>query len=183
MGGDRVMDRLPAQMLLGTLLGASGVIAQAAEPALTARWLASCDAAEQHEFFAIRVYADGSVRYLGGPEAKESGEQTAQIKPYEARYLITRGSDFIRAPAAGRRPKTASDTCMEFQVRVDGEMRVRRESIDTRASKVFANDLARKVPMLRWVCPAPVNSQQPQMSLAAFCRKWPDGVPLASGER
>jgi hypothetical protein len=124
------------------------------------------------------------VRYLGGPEARERGEHTAQIKPHDARYLATRGADFIRAPAPGRRSKSsAADTCMEFQVRVDGMTRARRESIDTRASKVFANDLARKVPLLRWVCPAPVNAREPQLSLTAFCRKWPDGVPLASGER
>jgi hypothetical protein len=178
------MDRLSARLLFAAFIAAFGVVAQAAEPELTARWLASCDGPEEHEYFAIRIYADGSVRYLGGPEAKERGEQAAQIKPHDARYLVTRGSDFIRAPAAGRRSKgSAPDTCMEFQVWVDGKMRVRRESIDSRARKVFANDLARKVPMLRWVCPAPVSSQQPQLSLTAFCRKWPDGAPLAGGER
>lgn len=178
------MDRLPARLLFAAFLTAFGVVAQAAEPQLTARWLASCDGPEEHEFFAIRIYADGSVRYVGGPEAKQSGAQAAQIKPHEARYLITRGSDFIRAPAPGRRSKSsAPETCMEFQVRVDGATRLRRESIDTRASKVFANDLARKLPLLGWVCPAPVNAQDPRLSLTAFCRKWPDGVPLAGGER
>ena len=178
------MDRLSARLLFAAFITAFGVVAQAAEPELTARWLASCDGPEEHEYFAIRIYADGSVRYLGGPEAKQSGEQAALIKPHDARYLVTRGSDFIRAPAAGRRSKgSAPGTCMEFQVWVDGKTRVRRETIDSRASKVFANDLARKLPLLRWVCPAPVNAQDPQLSLTAFCRKWPDGVPLAGGER
>jgi hypothetical protein len=172
------MDRF----LLGALLVACSGIAQAAEPELTARWLASCD--EEHEYFAIRVFSDGSVQYTGGREAKEIGEKTTQIKPHDARYLGTRAADFIRAPAAGRRPKSAgAETCMEFQTRVNGQMQVRRESIETRASRVFANDVARKVPMLGWVCPARVNPQDPQLSLAAFCKKWPDGVPRPGGER
>jgi hypothetical protein len=178
------MDRLPARLLLGTLLATCTVVAQAAEPELTARWLASCDSADEHEYFAIRVFSDGSVQYTGGREAKEIGEKTAQIKAHDARYLAIRAADFIRAPAAGRRPKSAgSEACMEFQTRVDGQTRVRRESIETRASRVFANDVARKVPMLSWVCPARANPADPQMSLVAFCKKWPDGVARAGGER
>ena len=171
-------------ILVGTLLWACSFTAQAAEPELTARWLASCEASEEHEYFAIRIFPDGSVQYSGGREAKEEGAKTAQIKAHDARYLATRAADFIRAPAAGRRPmRGVAETCMEFQTRVDGEARVRRESIETRASKVFANDVARKVPMLSWVCPARIDPQNPQHSLIAFCRKWPDGVPHARGER
>lgn len=173
------------RVLAGVLVLAGGAAAQAAEPELTARWLASCEPTDEHEYFAIRVFSDGAVQYTGGREAKETGEKTTHIAAHDARYLATRAADFIRAPAAGRRPMkgTAPEACMEFQTRVDGQTRIRRESIETRASKVFANDVARKVPMLSWVCPPRVNPDDPQLSLAAFCRKWPAGVPHARGER
>jgi hypothetical protein len=176
-----VAGRLNLALLFSALLFAASA-AQAAEPDLTARWLASCDPAEEHEYFAIRIFPDGHVQYLGGSEAKESGEKTLQIKVYDARYLVTRAADFMRAPPAGRTSSRPA-ACMEFQTRVDGQMRVRRESIETRASRVFANDIARKVPMLIWVCPARENPEDPKLSLVAFCKKWPDGTPLARGER
>ena len=164
--------------LVAWVLFVASVAARAAEAELTARWLTACEGTEAREYFAIRIFADGHVQYTGGEEAKEAGEKTTQIKAYDARYLGRRAADFIRAPASGRISITSTrpPVCMEFQTRVDGQMRVRRESIETRACKVFANDLARKLPLLSWVCPA-------RATLTALCGQWPQGVPHARGER
>jgi hypothetical protein len=188
------MDILrPSRALLLLLCLASVGVAHSADssaestaPELTARWLTSCEAGEQGEYLVIKVFSDGSVQYVGGTQAKEQGERTVRIKPQDAHYLGRRGADFIRAPSAGRRT-SRPETCMEFAARVDGKVRTRRESIETRASKVFANDIARKLPLLQWACPAraaaSVNPADPQLSLAAFCAKWPDSSPRAGGER
>jgi hypothetical protein len=180
------MERMLSRILLGAALSI-GVVAHAADssapegaPDLTARWLASCDADEPHEFFSVRVFAGGDIRYVGGNHAREVGARATQIKPHEARYLVSRAVDFIRAPPPRLRSRPRSGppvACMEFATQADGRLQVRREPIDTRASKVFSNDIVRKTPLLQWVCPDRPAVGESGLSLAPFCRQWPRGAP------
>jgi hypothetical protein len=179
------MERMLSRVLLGAALSI-GVAAHAAdsapeaEPGLTARWLASCDADEPHEYFSVRVFASGDIRYVGGNQAREVGARATQIEPHEARYLVSRAVDFIRAPAppARSRPRGGPPVaCMEFAARADGRLQIRREPIDTRASKVFSNDIARKTPLVQWVCPHRPDPGAADLSLAPFCAQWPRGAP------
>jgi hypothetical protein len=130
----------------------------------------------------VKVFASGDIRYVGGDQAREVGARATQIRPHEARYLVSRAVDFIRAPSppARSRPRGGPPVaCMEFATRVDGLLQVRREPIDTRASKVFSNDIARRTPLLQWACPDRPSPGERGLSLAPFCNQWPRGVPRA----
>ena len=44
-----------------------------ADPVLTVKWLPPCQSEGAESYFSVDVFADGTVRYVGGPQAREVG--------------------------------------------------------------------------------------------------------------
>jgi hypothetical protein len=168
-------SRLLALLVLGASPLALGGVARADEaqkPDFVARWFPACDAPADAAYFTVNVFVNGDVEYFGGAQAQESGARTFHIKTFDARRVLNRGADFIRAPAAPARAMRKPGTCMEFTTLVGGEMRTRREPVETKVADVFTKDFILLVPVRAWVCPGRGASDgAPAPAWGDLCKK------------
>lgn len=175
---------LPRAVLACCALGSAPMTlhaqtASAPDLAFAARWLPTCDVGESRTYFSVEVFEDGRVRYVGGPQAREQGQKTAEIHARDARRLALKVASFSRGrSSAVRQPENGMppDACIEVSQGAAGNSPLRRESIETRAGGAVTDDIARVVRLREWACPGRVARNNADGKIAAVCGRW-NGAP------
>src|SRR5690242_9247028 len=91
--------------------------AQSAEASsvLTVKWRAPCQVEESDSYFSIDVFADGTVRYVGGAQAKEVGERVKQVNEADLKRLLREARQFVSSrPTPAKRAETATSVDLSY---------------------------------------------------------------------
>jgi len=126
----------------------------AGDPVLSVAWLPPC-AQPSAPAFTVDVFADGSVRYLGGQPAKELGERYSKIAVSDVRRLaqsaraVAKGS--VGAPV--KLPSDERPYCLEVTLREAGTASHAKVANDTRSARRLIGTLDDVVRPAQWVCP------------------------------
>lgn len=144
---------------------------------LSVKWLPPCQGEEPESYFSVDVFADGTVRYIGGRQAKEVGERRKQITEAELQRLLRDARQFVSSgPAPARRAGTATSVdlshCLDVTLRDRDGQRTGRERSDARRSRPMIRTLREIVQAEKWACPARLvgDSEPNLLNTRAFCR-------------
>lgn len=148
-----------------------------ASPVMTVKWLPPCEGEEPESYFSVDVLADGTVRYVGGRQAKEVGELRKQITQAEVQRLLRDARQFVsNQPAAAKRAGTATSVdpsyCLDVTLRNRDGQRTGLERSDARRSRPMIRTLREIVQVEKWACPARLvgDSESNLLNTRAFCQ-------------
>lgn len=128
-------------------------------PALTVQWLPPCSINVSEPYFTVDVFADGTVRYVGGPQAREIGERADHISAEDARRLLKEARRFAGGSTGplGNQSKTSTldeSYCLEVTVKDGSTTRTKRGRSDVKHSQALIKVFDQTVHEKKWVCPS-----------------------------
>jgi hypothetical protein len=133
------------------------IASQSAEkaPTLTVEWLPPCSERKSEPYFAIDVFADGTVRYVGGPRAKEIGERTGHLSRKDTQRVLKHARQFISSDTSpvgsqSEKPSLGRPYCLNVSMQ-DG--RAKRSSSELPHSQPLIQTVDELVGVKKWVCP------------------------------
>jgi len=148
------------------------------QPELVVKWLSSCSDRSGRDLFAVSVFANDDVVFLGGPRSREVGERREQLVSGTALHVRELVETVLSASVAARsRPRLDRDDtyvgpCIEIQHRTYAGLTKVRADSSSRAGVAFTDAIVEALPLKRWVCPARNVESTSSDGPGDFCNKW-----------
>jgi hypothetical protein len=151
---------------------ASGVFA--IKPTVTVKWLPPCSINVSEPYFTVDVFADGAVRYMGGPQAREIGERTDHISAEDTRRLLKEARRFVSGNTGplGNQSKRVVDEsyCLNVTVHEGATRHTKRGRSDVRQSQSLIKAFDETVHEKKWVCPSRYGVSAPEAQDLGYIR-------------
>jgi hypothetical protein len=147
------------------------------EPAVTVKWQPACSTNISEPYFSVDVFTDGTVEYVGGPQAREIGERIDRLSAQDARRLINEARRFVSGYAGPMDTKpdgfiNDESYCLDVTVRQQEPPRTKRGRSDVRYTKTLIKALDQAMHDKKWVCPVRYGGTVPtdrRLENSSYC--------------
>ena len=148
----------------GVALAAAGQTTSSSEipSALIVKWLPACSGKDVEPYFSLDVFDDGTVRYEGGPQARERGERQAHLEPQALKALLDSAKRVESGASRSAYQKSKEDApqyCLEIVRREKGRTHTTRAVASQMRVRNLIAVLDEVITANHWVCPARVSPE------------------------